>query len=78
MAYVQRDGSSNIIGVFANPQPGYATEFVADNDASLTAFIAKTAIPQLVSAMQAKVALSNAGCSAPSRPGSIRRARPRS
>jgi hypothetical protein len=61
MAYVQRDGGGNITGVFANPQPGHATEFVADNDASITAFLAKASVPQVVSAMQAKVALLNAG-----------------
>jgi len=61
MPYVQRDGSNNIVGVFANAQPGYATELVAANDASITAFLAKAAVPQLVSSMQAKVALSNAG-----------------
>jgi hypothetical protein len=45
MAYVQRDGSGNIVGVFANPQSGYATEFVPDNDASIAAFLAKAAVP---------------------------------
>ena len=60
MPYVQRDGSGNITGVFINAQPGFATEFVADSDPSIAAFRAKAAVPQMVSAMQAKVALSNA------------------
>jgi len=39
MPYVQRDGSSNITGLYANPQPGYATEFLADTDPAVIAFL---------------------------------------
>lgn len=40
MPYVQRDGASAINGVFANPQPGYAEEFLADDDLELVAYLA--------------------------------------
>ena len=32
MPYVQRNAQGKIIGIFRNPQPGYATESVDDND----------------------------------------------
>jgi hypothetical protein len=37
--YVQRDTSGAITGAFANIQPGFAAEFVADTDPSLIAFL---------------------------------------
>lgn len=39
MPYVQRDGLGNIIGVYANQQPGYATEFLAATDAAVVDFL---------------------------------------
>lgn len=40
MAWVQKDGSGNIIGCFAVRQPGTADQEVANNDPALLAFIA--------------------------------------
>ncbi len=37
--FVQRDGDGRIQGSFANLQPGYAEEEVADDDAELVAFL---------------------------------------
>lgn len=42
MPYVSRDSAGNITGAYANPQT-YATELLADDDASLTAYLAKPA-----------------------------------
>lgn len=36
MPYVQRDGNNHIIGQYANPQPGYATEWFDPNDIELS------------------------------------------
>lgn len=38
MPWIQRDASKAVCGVFANPQPGYADEFLSDNDPALIAF----------------------------------------
>lgn len=38
MTYVQRDANGVIVGAFALPQPGYATEALADTAAEVTAF----------------------------------------
>lgn len=35
MPYVSRDQNGNINGTYANPQPGYATEFLQPTDAGL-------------------------------------------
>jgi hypothetical protein len=40
--YVQRDTTGAITGAFANPQPGFATEFVASTDPALIAFLNPT------------------------------------
>jgi hypothetical protein len=45
MPYVSRDQNGNISGTFANPQPGFATEFLADNDPAIVAFLKP---PQMV------------------------------
>lgn len=37
--FVQRDGLNRIVAHFANPQPGFAEEEVADDNAELVAFI---------------------------------------
>lgn len=39
MPYVSRDGSNNVTGLFARPQPGRATEFLADDDAEVVAYL---------------------------------------
>lgn len=38
MPYVQRDGHGAVSGVFANPQPGYAEEWLDAADAAIVAF----------------------------------------
>lgn len=35
MPYVERDGGGKVVGRYARPQPGTATEFLADNHADL-------------------------------------------
>lgn len=53
MPYVQRDGSGNIIGVYANPQPGYATEFLAAGNAAVVAFLMPSLpVPNPVTVLQ--------------------------
>lgn len=42
MPYVERDGA-NIVGVYAVPQPGIATEFIEDDHADMLAFEAARA-----------------------------------
>jgi hypothetical protein len=59
--YVQRDASGGIVGVYAVPQPGYAAEALADDDPAVVAYLNRPPVPQVVSSMQAKVALSRAG-----------------
>ena len=39
MPYVERDGGSNVIGVYARPQPGVATEYLANNHVDVVAFL---------------------------------------
>ncbi len=39
MPYVQRDTTGTINGAFANRQPGFADEFLADTDPALIAFL---------------------------------------
>ena len=39
MPWVQRDASGAINGIYANAQPGYANEFLADNDPTVVAFL---------------------------------------
>jgi hypothetical protein len=41
--YVQRDVNLKINGAFANPQKGYAEEFIADDAPELLAYFAPTA-----------------------------------
>jgi hypothetical protein len=52
MAYVQRDGTGKITGVFANQQLGYATELLADTDPTLIAFL-NPVVPNSVDFAQA-------------------------
>jgi hypothetical protein len=39
MPYVQRDDEGNITGIFANPQPGFAEEYLPDDDPEVVAFL---------------------------------------
>lgn len=38
MPFVQRDAQKNIIGLYNRPQPGYAEEFVREDQAEVAAF----------------------------------------
>lgn len=42
MAYVQRDASGAICGVYGCPQAGFATEFVADDNTALATFLLRS------------------------------------
>jgi hypothetical protein len=39
MPFVQRTSSGTVCGVFANAQPGYAEEYLADNDPAVISFL---------------------------------------
>jgi hypothetical protein len=61
MSYVERM-NGKIVGLYANPQPGLAEEFLADDDAELVAYLNPPApVPQTVSMAQARLALIGAG-----------------
>ncbi len=38
MPFVERDGSGVVKGTYANPQPGFAEEFLADDHPDVVAF----------------------------------------
>ena len=38
MPYVERDNNDDITGTFANPQPGFAEEYLPDDDPEVVAF----------------------------------------
>jgi hypothetical protein len=40
MPYVQRNGDSAVCGTYANAQPGYAEEWLEDDDAEVLAYLA--------------------------------------
>lgn len=42
MAYVQRDDSGKVTGVYANPQPDYAEEELPDDAAEVVAFLSRS------------------------------------
>jgi hypothetical protein len=42
--FVSRDASGNITGIFANAQPGYATEQISITDPTVIAFLARPPI----------------------------------
>lgn len=44
MPYVQRDAGGNIIGRFANRQPGYAEEFLQDDAPEIVALASADAV----------------------------------
>lgn len=60
MPYVERDENQKICGVFANPQPGYAEEFLTAEDGELIAYLTPPA-PESVSSRQFKLQLLAAG-----------------
>jgi hypothetical protein len=39
MPYVQRDQEGKVIGLFAQPQEGYAEEFLSDDNPEVVAFL---------------------------------------
>lgn len=55
MVYVSRNGSNAINGLYVQLQPGYAEEFLPDNDPAVVAFLnpPPTAEQQRVSALKA-------------------------
>lgn len=40
MPYVERDPSNSIKGLYANAQPGYAEEYLPEDDPEVLAFVA--------------------------------------
>lgn len=52
MLYVSRDEGGNINGVYANPQPDYATEELADDDAVVVAYLNPPPVPSSISDRQ--------------------------
>jgi hypothetical protein len=56
--YIQRNESNVIVGVYANPQPGFAEEELPDNHADVVAFLNPPAPkPKVVTMRQARLAL---------------------
>lgn len=45
MAYVSRNDSGDINGVYANPQPGYGEEVLPDDDPEVVAFLESLKLP---------------------------------
>ncbi len=61
MPYVERGNDGLVKGAYANAQPGYAEEFLPDDDEAVVAFMAEiNPTYRVVTAAQAKVALFNA------------------
>lgn len=56
--YVERDGSGNVKGVYMAAQPGYATEWMDDKDATVVAF--KQKVADILSGSARKAAISAA------------------
>ena len=53
MPYVQRDTSGAVCGVYVNPQPGYAIEYLSDADPLVIAFLnPPPPVPQSISDRQ--------------------------
>lgn len=60
--YVQRNQEGVITGAFANMQPGYAEEYLPDDDPELLAFLSPPPpLPTEVTMRQARLALLEAG-----------------
>lgn len=47
MPFVQRNETSAVVGVYANPQPGYAEEWLEDDDAAVVAYRSPPIPPHL-------------------------------
>lgn len=45
MPYVERDTNGIVKGLYANPQPGYAEEWIEDDDTEVIAFLNPTTPP---------------------------------
>ena len=62
MPYVQRDGNNAVVGVYAQAQPGYAEEWLEDDDAEVVAYLAppETAAPEPQTATEKLVSFLNA------------------
>jgi hypothetical protein len=58
--YVQRNQAGHVVGIYANLQPGVATEQLADGHSDIAAFLAP-AVPRVVTRRQARRALLDAG-----------------
>lgn len=60
--YVQRNQQGQIVGAYSNLQPGYAEEWIDDNDPELLAYLnPPPPIPTEVTMRQARLALLEAG-----------------
>jgi hypothetical protein len=59
--YVQRNPAGTVVGVSARPQPGIATEQLADDHADIVGFFSAPLVPQVVTMRQARLALLGAG-----------------
>ena len=58
--YVQRNQFNKVVGVYANAQPGIASEKIASDHADIVKFFAPP-LPQVVTMRQARLALFGAG-----------------
>jgi hypothetical protein len=47
MPYIQRDGLNAIIGLYANPQEGYAEEFLPDDNAEVIDYLTPPTIDEI-------------------------------
>jgi hypothetical protein len=57
MPYAQRDESGNINGLYANAQPGFAEEYLADDDPAVAAYLDQLSQPPPPSPSQEDVPL---------------------
>lgn len=48
MPYVSRDGANKVNGLYAVPQPGYATELLADGDPEVNGYLNPPPTPEQV------------------------------
>lgn len=63
MPYVQRDEEGAVKGVFANPQEGYADEFLEDENSEVVAFLNPPVMPQPITRRQLRLTLVRNGIS---------------
>jgi len=55
--YAQRNQAGNLIGVFSNPQPGFAEEEIAEDSPDVVAFLNPQPAPLTVTEKLASVGL---------------------